>query len=189
MPTPKSSSSKTEELEYGLLRLDTEVEPSATGQPSASESCPLDIVAIHGLHGSAISTWTHDDGCMWLRDILPSRLPGSRIFSFGYPAHGTQGKEKVSINDIARNLLENFKGERYEKEDRNRPVIFICHGMGGIVLKTALVIANHPKEGYKDILESIAGIMFIDTPHRGSEATSFPLTSSNIFEKAYTSAF
>jgi len=75
MPTPKSSSSKTEE--YGLLRLDTEVESTATPEPSASESYPLDIIAIHGLHGNAISTWTHDDGGMWLRDILPLRLAGS----------------------------------------------------------------------------------------------------------------
>lgn len=114
MSALKSSSSKTEE--YGLMRLDTEVESTAKGQPSSSDSYPLDIIAIHGLHGNAIGTWTHEDGCMWLRNILPSRLPGSRIFSFGYPTNGTQCREKVTISDIARNVLENIKGERYEKE-------------------------------------------------------------------------
>ncbi|TVY38557.1 Protein SERAC1 [Lachnellula occidentalis] len=181
MPTPKSSSSATEE--YGLLRLDTEVDNPVTPQPPASDSYPKDIIAIHGLHGNATSTWTHDNGCMWLRDILPSRLPGSRIFSFGYPTTGTHG----SIKDIARNLLENLKGERYEKENHNRPIIFIGHSMGGIVVKKALVLARDPNEGYKQILDSVAGIMFLATPHRGSETTSFPHIFSNIFETASTS--
>lgn len=50
----------------------------------------------------------------------------------------------------------------------------------------ALVIANIPEEGYQEILDSVVGIMFLDTLHHGSETTSSPFKSSNIFKMAST---
>ena len=58
-----------------------------------------------------------------------------------------------------------------------------------LILDQALVIAKDDEEGYKDIRKSVAGILFLATPHRGSDATSFPLIISNILETASALTF
>lgn len=71
-----------------------------------------------------------------------------------------------------------------------RPIIFICHSLGGIVCKQvcrtlqprtshlrylhancvtkALVLAHEDDTVYRTLLDSVSGIVFMGTPHRGS---------------------
>ena len=47
------------------------------------------IVAVHGLYGNALQTWTSDQSkALWLRDaeMLPKALPNARILTWGYNA-------------------------------------------------------------------------------------------------------
>ncbi|KAF2832663.1 hypothetical protein CC86DRAFT_271853, partial [Ophiobolus disseminans] len=44
----------------------------------------VDVVAIHGLNGHAYKTWQHENETLWLQDLLPDVLPGSRIYTYGY---------------------------------------------------------------------------------------------------------
>ncbi|KAH0537473.1 hypothetical protein FGG08_005736 [Glutinoglossum americanum] len=45
------------------------------------------IIAVHGLMGHRIKSWTHPmSGKMWLRDFLPSTIPFARIMTYGYDA-------------------------------------------------------------------------------------------------------
>ncbi|ROV91872.1 hypothetical protein VMCG_09211 [Cytospora schulzeri] len=66
---------------YGLALV-----ASSPPDPAANKSYPVDIVAIHGLNGDAYTTWTHPNGTLWIRDLLPRFLPGCRVFTYGYPA-------------------------------------------------------------------------------------------------------
>ncbi|KAK0709354.1 hypothetical protein B0T26DRAFT_623891, partial [Lasiosphaeria miniovina] len=47
---------------------------------------PVDIIDIHGLNGHPFNTWTHENGTLWLRDLLPGHLPGCRVYTYGYPS-------------------------------------------------------------------------------------------------------
>ncbi|KAF5011182.1 hypothetical protein FDECE_2668 [Fusarium decemcellulare] len=47
-----------------------------------------------------------------------------------------------------------------------QPLLFICHGLGGSILKQALCIAGMHYERYSELLNSIAAIVFLGTPHR-----------------------
>ncbi|KAJ3541339.1 hypothetical protein NM208_g4656 [Fusarium decemcellulare] len=47
-----------------------------------------------------------------------------------------------------------------------QPLLFICHGLGGSILKQALCIAGMHYERYSELLNSIAAIVFLSTPHR-----------------------
>jgi ankyrin repeat domain-containing protein 50 len=83
---------------------------------------PVDIVAIHGLNGNAISTWRHEpDGTVWLRDLLPNFLPGCRVYTYGYPSKiWSQSSERVQ--EYALNLLVSLRDVR---EDLNAVIYLI----------------------------------------------------------------
>ena len=44
-----------------------------------------DIVFVHGLRGSRIDTWSHQEIC-WPRDFLKEDLSEARVFTFGWDA-------------------------------------------------------------------------------------------------------
>ena len=69
----ENSASETSEkpADFGLW-------PLAKDWSVPSGQYEVDIIAIHGLNGHRLKTWTHDNGTLWLRDLLPKTLPGCR---------------------------------------------------------------------------------------------------------------
>jgi hypothetical protein len=135
------------------------------------------IIAIHGLNGDPYRTWT-DGYRFWLQDFLPSDIPAARIFTYGYNSGVAFTGSASRVDDYARALLERLRAKRREfPPDEKRPIIFICHSLGGIVLKKALIIAHERSERYSSISRDTFGVMFMGTPHRGSDVAFW----SNIF--------
>lgn len=94
------------------------------------------IVAVHGLGGDSYSTWTHSNGKLWLRDLLPNDMNTTRIMTFGYDANVfTKARSARSLN-FAENLLSALKDERrHSAASKRRPLFLIGHSLGGIVVK------------------------------------------------------
>ncbi|KAH6624106.1 hypothetical protein B0J18DRAFT_427284 [Chaetomium sp. MPI-SDFR-AT-0129] len=46
-----------------------------------------------------------------------------------------------------------------------QPLLFICHGLGGAILKQAICVANMHYDRYSHLLVSISGVVFLGTPH------------------------
>ncbi|KAI9454333.1 hypothetical protein F5148DRAFT_431264 [Russula earlei] len=133
----------------------------------------LDIIAIHGLNGHAFSSWAVND-VMWLRDLLPKRVPNVRVLLYGYNANYVEDPFMFRINKYARLFLQSLKALA---DIRSRRVIFICHSFGGLVLKRALMdIAENPFE-YSALQHVGLGVVFLATPHRSSEYTSNDIAS------------
>ncbi|KAK4144482.1 uncharacterized protein C8A04DRAFT_11422, partial [Dichotomopilus funicola] len=138
------------------------------------------IVAVHGLGGHWIRTWQHDNGQVWLRDFLPAQLREleirPRIMSFGYNANTTFTKSVGGISDQSMMLLDRLDGKRMQSYEQQRPIIFLAHGLGGLVVKK--VKHTHSWDDmYRDLLENIRGIVFFAVPHRGANLAmwaSFP---------------
>ncbi|KAI9767152.1 MAG: hypothetical protein M1839_004625 [Geoglossum umbratile] len=141
---------------------------------------PVDIVAIPGIGGDDYKTWTHSDGKFWLRDFLPGQLPGARVFTFSYPSEVAFALETGQLRDCARTLLVGLNSVRQTAEELSRPIILVCHSVGGFVAKQALVAA----EDYANIRDSVVGILFLGTPHRGSSTTQFPEVLTRITDVA-----
>jgi hypothetical protein len=70
---------------------------------------------VHGLNGDRIKTWTQD-GCFWLRDLLPDKLPGARVMTFGYNADLAMNYSTLGIRDHATVLLSSLRDKREEPE-------------------------------------------------------------------------
>lgn len=103
----------------------------------------IDIIAIHGLNGDFQRTWSsrNKDGIYvnWLRDLLPADMGNARIMSFAYNSSVQFSKYITDIFDFADQLLENLVLLRRSSEEQRRPMIFICHSLGGIVFKQVSV--------------------------------------------------
>jgi hypothetical protein len=58
------------------------------------------VIAIHGLDGHRIKSWTAPNGAFWLKDFLPKDLPNTRILTYGYNAY-TRGRRQLANQDIS----------------------------------------------------------------------------------------
>ena len=129
----------------------------------------VDVVAVHGLQGDAYKTWTHEIGTLWLRDLLPAEIPSARIMTFGYDSALAFSNSVSGIEHKALDLLNRLSAKRNDDTHR-RPIVFICHSLGGIVVKKALILA-HERSSYSefnDILTNTKAIAFLAVPHKGS---------------------
>jgi len=96
----------------------------------------MDLVETGKRHGP------DDDGALWLRDFLPSQLPPARIMSYGYNSRTAFSEAVTDINDEAAMLLDRLDGEHQSKDQKTRPIIFISHSLGGIVVKKVSVLLS-----------------------------------------------
>lgn len=127
-----------------------------------------DIVFVHGLAGAAHSTWRHGkqgdvDHFFWPQE-LGKELPDCGVWTFGYDAGITNlGRPGMAITLRAGNLARQIINRGIGK----RPLIFITHSMGGLVVKA--LVCDHPHPENAELIQSIRGIIFCGTPHRGSD--------------------
>ena len=69
----------------------------------------------------------------WLRDFLPKQIPTARIFLFGYNSNVAFSVGNEGVYDQANNLCVKLLG--YREDAPQRPLIFISHSLGGLVVK------------------------------------------------------
>ncbi|KAJ1338605.1 nephrocystin-3 [Microdochium nivale] len=146
----------------------------------------IDIVALHGLNGHRQKTWTAKNGVHWLRDLLPEDLTQARILCWGYDAN-THAANRVSwqyLYDHAKSLVSDLCSERQLSNCTERPIIFIAHSLGGIVLKSALIHSDAARAGalveHRSIKLSTCGIFFMGTPHQGGNGVQLGRVLANV---------
>jgi predicted alpha/beta hydrolase family esterase len=64
-------------------------------------------------------------------------------------------------------------------QSRYRPIIFVAHSLGGLVVKQALVIAKN-NDKYREIREATRGLVFFAVPHQGGYGASLGAIAKNI---------
>lgn len=146
-------------------------------QPSRPSASCVDIVAVHGLDENGTTAWTHPETqCFWLRDLLPCDISDARVLAFSYKADATSFFGSASADRILHNaqtLLEELNAERELEDCTERPIIFLCHGLGGIIVKKALAISATSTSAklahLHSIITSTFGLIFFGTPHEGIE--------------------
>ncbi|KAH7380996.1 hypothetical protein BKA64DRAFT_584580, partial [Cadophora sp. MPI-SDFR-AT-0126] len=143
------------------------------------------VVAVHGLGGDWEEAWTDDTtGKLWLRDFLPSQFPKTRVWSFGYNA-SVLSKSVEDIDDAATSLVDALKGERQSTPSRTKPIIFVAHSLGGIIVKrvfcdASFENANERSDHWKDIQDSTIAAIFFGVPHRGADKAYWADFATNV---------
>lgn len=128
-----------------------------------------DVVFIHGLNSNARDCWTATGGAFW-PSWLAEDLKDIGVWTIDYGAAATDWfseRKPMPIYQRAINLLELLNAHGLGK----RPLIFITHSMGGLMAKQMLRHASTESKNavHQKIGESIRGVVFIATPHRGSK--------------------
>ncbi|KAI9710443.1 MAG: hypothetical protein M1812_007411 [Candelaria pacifica] len=149
----------------------------------AGEDPIIDIVAVHGLNGHPFKSWTTrgEEGSQqrcWLsdQDLLPRALKQARILTWGYNANVTALLGATSSDRIlnhAQTLVAQLEADRSLENASRRPVVFVCHSLGGIIVKKALAYSASRTSKHIKHLHSIYvstyAILFLGTPHNGSD--------------------
>lgn len=123
----------------------------------------------------------------WPYHLLRDDCKNVRILTWGYNSNVSEffsgSANKGTILSYSRDLLGDLTGERGSCP--TRPIIFVAHSLGGIIVKAMLLRANESEGGRdKDIYLSTKAILFLGTPHRGGNLTDWGETARRIVSAA-----
>lgn len=137
---------------------------NSLGRLSAGEEISLTVnscIVISGLASHPFGSWQEkgsDKSYMWIRDAIPARLPNIRIVLYGYDTTLIDSQSGQSIVEISATFQERLLN-RYStaSSDITRPLAFLAHSLGGIMLKQTLVLlADSVPDGTR-FLDQIRG--------------------------------
>ncbi|KAK5626777.1 hypothetical protein RRF57_002492 [Xylaria bambusicola] len=110
----------------------------------------------------------------WPQDLLPGIVPLGRVLTFGYDTnirHALQGP--VSHNKLGDHSTDFLSAlEHVRSQDSRRPLIFISHSLGGLLVKDALRLSKsyeHVQPERYHVYQSTTDILFFGTPHAGAD--------------------
>ncbi|XP_021666471.2 uncharacterized protein LOC110654698 isoform X1 [Hevea brasiliensis] len=168
---------------------------------SESEAPLLDVVFVHGLRGGPYKTWRLAEdkastksglvekideeagklGTFWPAEWLSADLSQIRMFTLKYKTNLTQWSgATLPLQEVSSKLLEKVVAAGIG----NRPVVFVTHSMGGLVVKQMLHKAKAEK--INKLVNNTVGIVFYSCPHFGSKLADMPWRMGLVFRPAPT---
>ncbi|SCO88743.1 uncharacterized protein FRV6_12870 [Fusarium oxysporum] len=160
---PKPSTSKRLELRQSLKALLKGSSNNSRQDSSLTESTRNSVSALE----------TGDRSVFWPADLLPQICKEARILTFGYDTKITKFTSGPTNTNSIFSHGKDFLFSLGREYVQDRPMIFIAHSLGGILVKEMLALSSTseaPK--HKGVIESTAAVVFLGTPHRGSPELS-----------------
>ncbi|XP_016056176.1 PREDICTED: protein SERAC1 isoform X1 [Miniopterus natalensis] len=159
--------------------------------PQCRTSQPLkaDVLFIHGLLGAAFKTWRQQDydqapaekasgdgtryTTCWPKTWLAGDCPALRIISVEYDTSLSDWRarcptERKSIAFRSNELLQKLRAAGVG----DRPMIWVSHSMGGLLVKKMLLEASQKPE-MSTVINNTRGIIFYSVPHHGSHLADY----------------
>jgi len=150
----------------------------------------VDVVFVHGLLGGVFYTWRQQDrnssrdmddnqvseedySYCWPRDWLQEDSGHVRVIGCDFDSYLSQWggscprqSFKQSLEERSEDMLAALQAAGVGQ----RPVVFVGHSMGGLIIKKMLVTAQGSQdETRRQLGENTKGVVFYSTPHRGSK--------------------
>jgi hypothetical protein len=116
------------------------------------------------------------DQIYWPRDLLPRTIPTARVLTYGYDTKISHvlstPRDKSTFYEMAWDFLVDLEAKR--QPESSRPILFVAHSLGGILVKEALrrsaSCQSHPaRPQFRSVFSSTVGIIFFGTPHGGAD--------------------
>jgi hypothetical protein len=132
----------------------------------------VDVIFVHGLDGDAQSTWQYqNEKKNFWPGWLGADLPDIGVWSLGYEVSSSAWKgHTMPLADRATNTLDLLDIEGLG----DRPIMFVCHSLGGLLVKQLLRSASDVgKAEWRRIAEQTKEIVFLSTPHSGADIATW----------------
>ena len=150
----------------------------------------VDVVFVHGLWGGVFFTWRQkekdgfdsgspDGGPLsycWPRDWLlddGTFRDHVRLIGCDFDSYLSQWGNDCPTQNFKRNLderAEDMLSGLLKAGVGSRPVIFVGHSMGGLIIKKMLLLAqSSSEEDHSAFVKNTKGVVFYSTPHEGSQ--------------------
>lgn len=166
---------------YGSLVVDTDFHGFTVLNEVRPEDHVLDCIAIPGLGYHPFSIWQPDsetDPYMWLRDSLPQSVPGAQVFLYGYDPEFRRGSFLNSIEDIVISFISDLRSTGRSSPSA-KPVVFLAHSLGGIVLKQCLVDIANAGQSDMFMLGAVKACIFLAVPNCLPDSSKLSLMAGN----------
>ncbi|KAF3942484.1 hypothetical protein ABW19_dt0203779 [Dactylella cylindrospora] len=158
------------------------------------ENPTVDVIAVHGVGADPKSTWVRfhqsgspaagtrsygfSAGVMWLESLLPKHIPDARILLFNYKSNYWINAPKWDLRSLGSDLIRAISDEEERRREPDRPIVFVAHSLGGLIIEEAMLFADSDKK-FKHLTEIIKGIIFLGSPLRGSNTVDWPIILAN----------
>ncbi|KAI1362738.1 tetratricopeptide repeat domain-containing protein [Xylaria arbuscula] len=128
----------------------------------------IDFILVPGIGTPLPKDWPFGDS-RWLANFSnPGRV--GRVLAYEYASPFASPKPSwESILMLGYDLLQQLSEMRSLSPPAlfdNKPIVIVCHSLGGMIVKQALCVANKQFHRYQSIIDSIVGVIFLSTPHR-----------------------
>nr|KAF6463078.1 serine active site containing 1 [Molossus molossus] len=158
-------------------------------QCRTSQPIKADVLFIHGLMGAAFKTWRQQDSdqvltekvsgdetrytTCWPKTWLAGDCPALRIISVEYDTSLSDWRarcpmERKSIAFRSNELLRKLRAAGIG----DRPLIWVSHSMGGLLVKKMLLEASQKPE-MSTIINNTRGVIFYSVPHHGTHLADY----------------
>ncbi len=137
-------------------------------QVAGAEEASGDVVFVHGLDGDARETWqvVGDPKTFW-PSWLGEELPQMAVWTLAYEAHALNWSgTSMPLLDRASNVLDLLA----VKIPAPRPLFFIAHSLGGLLVKQMI---RRAADRSLPVARNTRGVVFLATPHSGSQKATW----------------
>lgn len=124
----------------------------------------------------------------WPKDWLPKDVPGLRVLAVDYPTALSNWRTDCDLNkDTLKERAVLVMKQLEEAKLGSRPIIWVAHSMGGLLVKQILVLCDEQRDQTSsngtnekksatasdndfrgNLLKQTKGIVFYSVPHKGS---------------------
>ncbi|MEZ5791980.1 MAG: hypothetical protein R3D34_14775 [Nitratireductor sp.] len=134
----------------------------------AKSEAKADVIFVHGLRGEAKATFTNSKGEYW-PDWIAEDFDDVAVWAYEYDAAMFDWfGGSLALPDAGTLMLEVFGNNGDVLSGRQ---IFVCHSLGGLMVKQMLRHANdraEREEFSRNLVDRTTGVFFAATPHFGS---------------------